>query len=100
VRTAHTGGDTLVAFRKHDAHAPAVGDYYRSVGYPIDDINNGGSLSGSSRPCASPSTAPTWKEFDVFVLGVSAKGVFTLVVRTERNQPVRSSRHFARSLRR
>ena len=44
LRTAHTDGDTLVAFPNHDALA--VGDYYRSVGYPIVDINNGGSLAG------------------------------------------------------
>lgn len=44
VRNAHTDGDTLVSFSKHDVLA--VGDYFRSVGYPIVDLNNGGSLSG------------------------------------------------------
>jgi glyoxylase-like metal-dependent hydrolase (beta-lactamase superfamily II) len=44
VRNAHTDGDTLVVFTKHDILA--VGDYYRSVGYPFVDLNNGGSLSG------------------------------------------------------
>ena len=44
VRSAHTDGDTLVIFSKHDILA--VGDYYRNVGYPVVDINNGGSLSG------------------------------------------------------
>jgi cyclase len=44
VRNAHTDGDTLVSFPKHDILA--VGDYYRSVGYPYVDINNGGSLAG------------------------------------------------------
>jgi glyoxylase-like metal-dependent hydrolase (beta-lactamase superfamily II) len=44
VRTAHTDGDTLVAFPRHDALA--VGDYYRSAGYPIVDIANGGTLAG------------------------------------------------------
>jgi glyoxylase-like metal-dependent hydrolase (beta-lactamase superfamily II) len=44
VRSAHTDGDTLVAFPQHDALA--VGDYYRSAGYPIVDINNGGTLAG------------------------------------------------------
>jgi glyoxylase-like metal-dependent hydrolase (beta-lactamase superfamily II) len=44
IRAAHTDGDTLVAFPKHDALA--VGDYYRAVGYPIVDIGNGGTLAG------------------------------------------------------
>jgi glyoxylase-like metal-dependent hydrolase (beta-lactamase superfamily II) len=44
IRNAHTDGDTLVSFPQHDILA--VGDYYRSVGYPIVDINNGGSLNG------------------------------------------------------
>ena len=34
----------MVSFPEHDILA--VGDYYRSVGYPIVDINNGGSLTG------------------------------------------------------
>jgi glyoxylase-like metal-dependent hydrolase (beta-lactamase superfamily II) len=44
IRNAHTDGDTLVSFPEHDILA--VGDYFRSVGYPIVDINNGGSLTG------------------------------------------------------
>jgi cyclase len=44
VRNAHTDGDTLVVFTKHDILA--VGDYYRSAGYPVVDINNGGTLNG------------------------------------------------------
>lgn len=44
IRQAHTDGDTLVQFVKHDALA--VGDYYRSVGYPLVDLINGGSLKG------------------------------------------------------
>jgi len=44
IRNAHTDGDTLVSFPHHDILA--VGDYYRSVGYPFVDLNNGGSLTG------------------------------------------------------
>jgi cyclase len=44
IRNAHTDGDTLVSFAGHDILA--VGDYYRSVGYPFVDLNNGGSLAG------------------------------------------------------
>jgi len=44
IRSAHTDGDTLVSFPEHDILA--VGDYFRSVGYPIVDLNNGGSLAG------------------------------------------------------
>ena len=44
VRNAHTDGDTLVSFPKHDILA--VGDYFRSEGYPVVDIANGGSLTG------------------------------------------------------
>ena len=44
IRAAHTDGDTLVRFPKHDVLA--VGDYYRSVGYPFVDIFNGGTLDG------------------------------------------------------
>jgi glyoxylase-like metal-dependent hydrolase (beta-lactamase superfamily II) len=44
VRNAHTDGDTLVSFEKHDILA--VGDYFRSVGYPFVDLDNGGSLAG------------------------------------------------------
>jgi len=44
LRNAHTDGDTLVSFPKHDILA--VGDYFRSVGYPVVDLNNGGSLAG------------------------------------------------------
>jgi cyclase len=44
IRNAHTDGDTLVSFPGHDILA--VGDYYRGVGYPFVDLNNGGSLAG------------------------------------------------------
>ena len=44
IRNAHTDGDTLISFPGHDILA--VGDYYRSVGYPFVDLNNGGSLTG------------------------------------------------------
>jgi glyoxylase-like metal-dependent hydrolase (beta-lactamase superfamily II) len=44
IRAAHTDGDTLVRFPKADVLA--VGDYYRSVGYPFVDIFNGGTLEG------------------------------------------------------
>jgi len=44
IRNAHTDGNTLVSFPGHDILA--VGDYYRSVGYPFVDLNNGGSLTG------------------------------------------------------
>ncbi len=41
---AHTDGDTLVFFPK--ANVIMIGDYFRSLGYPNIDRNNGGSLSG------------------------------------------------------
>jgi cyclase len=44
IRAAHTDGDTLVRFPKHDVLA--VGDYYRSVGFPFADLDNGGTLAG------------------------------------------------------
>lgn len=44
VNKAHTDGDTLIVFPKHDVLA--VGDYFRSVGYPYVDLANGGSLNG------------------------------------------------------
>ncbi|MCB5191006.1 MBL fold metallo-hydrolase [Methylobacillus arboreus] len=44
VRNAHTDGDTLVYFVKHDILA--TGDYHRSVGYPVVDLNSGGTLNG------------------------------------------------------
>lgn len=44
IRDAHTDGDTLISFPRHDILA--VGDYFRSVGYPYVDLNNGGSLAG------------------------------------------------------
>ena len=44
VRNAHTDGDTLVVFTRHDILA--VGDYFRTTGYPFVDLNNGGSLNG------------------------------------------------------
>jgi len=44
IRRAHTDGDTLVHFRRHDVLA--VGDYLRSLGYPRVDLAGGGSLDG------------------------------------------------------
>jgi cyclase len=44
IRSAHTDGDTLVSFPGHNVLA--VGDYFRSTGYPYVDLNNGGSLAG------------------------------------------------------
>ena len=44
IRAAHTDGDTLIRFPKQDALA--VGDYFRSVGYPRVDLGNGGTLDG------------------------------------------------------
>jgi len=44
VRQAHTDGDTLVQFTEHDVLA--VGDYFRTTGYPVVDLNNGGTLKG------------------------------------------------------
>ena len=44
IRSAHTDGDTLISFPGHDILA--VGDYFRSSGYPYVDLNNGGSLKG------------------------------------------------------
>jgi glyoxylase-like metal-dependent hydrolase (beta-lactamase superfamily II) len=44
VREAHTDGDTLVQFVTHDALA--AGDYFRTTGYPVVDLNNGGTLKG------------------------------------------------------
>ena len=44
IRAAHTDGDTLIAFARHDILA--VGDYYRGVGFPRIDRGNGGTLAG------------------------------------------------------
>src|SRR3954454_97542 len=44
VRTAHTDGDTMVRFPKADVIM--AGDFYRSLGYPNPDRNNGGSFKG------------------------------------------------------
>ena len=44
VLAAHTDGDTVVSFPGHDILA--VGDIFRSVGYPFADLANGGSLAG------------------------------------------------------
>jgi len=41
---AHTDGDTVVVFPAHDILA--VGDIFRSVGYPFVDLSSGGSLAG------------------------------------------------------
>ena len=44
VEAAHTDGDTVISFPHHDILA--VGDIFRSVGYPFADLANGGSLAG------------------------------------------------------
>ncbi len=44
IRNAHTDGDTLISFPGHDILA--VGDYFRSTGYPYVDLTNGGTLPG------------------------------------------------------
>jgi glyoxylase-like metal-dependent hydrolase (beta-lactamase superfamily II) len=44
VVAAHTDGDTIVSFPAHDIIA--VGDVFRSVGYPYVDLDKGGSLAG------------------------------------------------------
>jgi cyclase len=44
VPVAHTDGDTMVRFQNADVIM--TGDFYRSVGYPNIDRNNGGSLKG------------------------------------------------------
>lgn len=44
IRAAHTDGDTLISFPKHDILA--VGDYIRTLGYPRVDLTNGGSMKG------------------------------------------------------
>lgn len=44
VLAAHTDGDTVVSFPAHDILA--VGDIFRSVGYPYVDLASGGSLAG------------------------------------------------------
>lgn len=42
---AHTDGDVLVHFLQRDILV--VGDYFRSVGYPVIDLANGGSVQGT-----------------------------------------------------
>lgn len=44
VPAAHTDGDTMVFFPK--ANVLMTGDFYRSLGYPNIDRNNGGSIAG------------------------------------------------------
>ncbi len=44
IRAAHTDGDTLISFPKHDILA--VGDYIRTLGYPRVDLPGGGSMKG------------------------------------------------------
>jgi glyoxylase-like metal-dependent hydrolase (beta-lactamase superfamily II) len=44
VRAAHTDGDTMVKFVKADVIMS--GDFYRQIGYPFPDRNNGGSVQG------------------------------------------------------
>ncbi|MCC7418215.1 MAG: MBL fold metallo-hydrolase [Acidobacteria bacterium] len=44
VPNAHTDGDTMIYFPS--VHALAVGDFYRSTGYPNIDRSNGGTMDG------------------------------------------------------
>jgi cyclase len=44
VPSAHTDGDTMVYFPNADVLM--TGDFYRAVGYPFPDRNNGGSFKG------------------------------------------------------
>src|SRR5579862_4327332 len=44
VPAAHTDGDTIAFFRKSDV--VSTGDIFMTNGYPIIDLNNGGSLQG------------------------------------------------------
>lgn len=44
VRNAHTDGDTMVYFPT--ANVIMTGDFYRAIGYPYPDRNNGGSVKG------------------------------------------------------
>jgi cyclase len=44
VPIAHTNGDTMVRFENNDVIM--TGDFYRAVGYPNIDRNNGGTLQG------------------------------------------------------
>jgi glyoxylase-like metal-dependent hydrolase (beta-lactamase superfamily II) len=44
VLAAHTDGDTVISFPGHDILA--VGDIFRSVGYPYVDLASGGTLAG------------------------------------------------------
>jgi glyoxylase-like metal-dependent hydrolase (beta-lactamase superfamily II) len=41
---AHTDGDSIVFF--HSADVIMTGDIFRSIGYPLADVGNGGSLNG------------------------------------------------------
>lgn len=41
---AHTDGDTMIVFPR--ANVIMTGDFYRSLGYPFFDLNNGGTLQG------------------------------------------------------
>src|ERR1700737_5093327 len=52
IRNAHTDGDTLISFPGHDILA--VGDYFRSTGYPYVDLTNGGTLAGLLAGSATP----------------------------------------------
>jgi glyoxylase-like metal-dependent hydrolase (beta-lactamase superfamily II) len=44
IHRAHTDGDTLIQFTSNDVLM--TGDYFRSLGFPNIDRNNGGSLNG------------------------------------------------------
>jgi cyclase len=44
VPASHTGGDTVIQFRR--ANALYIGDFYRNFGYPYADQANGGSIRG------------------------------------------------------
>lgn len=43
-KSAHTGGDSIVFFRRSDV--VATGDIFSTTAYPVIDVQNGGSLNG------------------------------------------------------
>ena len=44
VPAAHTDGDSLVYFRRHDVLA--AGDVFSTISYPVIDLDRGGSING------------------------------------------------------
>ena len=48
---AHTSGDSVVFFRKHNA--VHTGDVFNNAGYPFIDADNGGEIDGMIAFCQS-----------------------------------------------